>query len=189
MSHWPICPRRRSMSSFLVKSHSTTTSYSQWKPWGRKKRPRPEIKTPNVRHPPSRNSSNRNYQVKETPEEIARYIEERRKKWPTAKKIAQQQQHSDNALQLVAQVYQDKDDVVTIETETTPRCNESESNNTKRNQHRTKDRNTRRSDEVAVDSTYRPNLFTLFVQKHREKQDKLLLDFIRFLHREKLFHT
>ncbi|KAK4528595.1 hypothetical protein GAYE_SCF61G6540 [Galdieria yellowstonensis] len=186
------------MSSFLIKSPSTTTTtslptYSQWKPWGRKKRPRPEIKTPNVRHPPSRNSSNRNYQVKETPEEIARYIEERRKKWPTAKKIAQQQQQqqqSDNALQLVAQVYQDKDDVVTIETETTtPRCNESESNNTKRNQHRTKDRNTRRSDEVAVDSTYRPNLFTLFVQKHREKQDKLLLDFIRFLHSEKLFHT
>lgn len=154
-------------------------NYSQWKPWGKKRRTtrteRVIIKT---------NSRVHNVRV-EDPEEIANYIEERRRKWPGAKRMEQsntspiENNNQLNALQLVAQTYQEETDD-TVEATTT----------SMENSHR-KQRvdNQERGNSTAYSCYYRPNLFTLFVEKHKEKQQKLLIDFIGFLYRQKFLQT
>ncbi|GJD06503.1 hypothetical protein Gasu2_09160 [Galdieria sulphuraria] len=118
---------------------------------------------------------------KESPEEIARYIEERRKKWPSAKKIEQTNHKQWNALQLVAKVYEEK----TTDSAEAPSSNQADRQEPKnfKKQKKPKSQSSALGDQVFLPS-YRPNLYTLFVQKHVEKQQRILMDFIAFLYRE-----
>ncbi|GJQ15588.1 hypothetical protein GpartN1_g7379.t1 [Galdieria partita] len=184
-------PSHRPWSSALHNNcreqyHSTTVvnSYTQWKPWGKKRRRQPKTSVN------KRRVSTTTQKSKESPEEIARYIEERRRKWPSAKRVEQSTNHTIvsthngqlNALQLVAQVYDEKtEDSPGVLASSRAGCEKSR-NNPPKSQGSVMDGH-------QVVQSYRPNLYTLFVQKHVDKQHRILLDFIGFLHREKFLQN